>query len=67
MDGGGEVTGFEVAIVVTKNRDKEGDDCVEFLVWEFKTAGLIVERVRGISDEFIKAYFFLSFFCKKGN
>ncbi|XP_074584519.1 LOW QUALITY PROTEIN: anoctamin-like protein Os01g0706700 [Curcuma longa] len=54
MDGGGEETGFEVAIVVPKNRDKEGDDCVEFLVGELKTAGLIVERVRGLSDEFIK-------------
>ncbi|KAG6516785.1 hypothetical protein ZIOFF_027265 [Zingiber officinale] len=61
MDGGGEETGFEVAIVVPKNCGKERDDCVEFLVWELKTAGLIVERVRGISDEFIKAYFFLSF------
>ncbi|XP_042379759.1 anoctamin-like protein Os01g0706700 [Zingiber officinale] len=54
MDGGGEETGFEVAIVVPKNCGKERDDCVEFLVWELKTAGLIVERVRGISDEFIK-------------
>ncbi|XP_042385675.1 anoctamin-like protein Os01g0706700 [Zingiber officinale] len=54
MDGGGEETGFEVAIVVAKNCGKERDDCVEFLVWELKTAGLIVERVRGISDEFIK-------------
>ncbi|RRT82969.1 hypothetical protein BHE74_00005118 [Ensete ventricosum] len=57
MDGRREVTGFEVAIVVPKKREKERDDtadCVEFLVRELERAGLIVERVHGISDEFIK-------------
>ncbi|KAJ8493050.1 hypothetical protein OPV22_014771 [Ensete ventricosum] len=57
MDGSREVTGFEVAIVVPKKREKERDDtadCVEFLVRELERAGLIVERVHGISDEFIK-------------
>ncbi|THU62505.1 hypothetical protein C4D60_Mb01t05850 [Musa balbisiana] len=57
MEGHREVTGFEVAIVVPKKREKERDDtadCVEFLVRELKRAGLIVERVFGISDEFIK-------------
>ncbi|KAG1346397.1 anoctamin-like protein [Cocos nucifera] len=57
MNGRGEEPVFEVAIVVPKKREKEGDenrDCVEFLVQELKTAGLIVERVCGLSDEFIK-------------
>lgn len=57
MNGRGEKPVFEVAIVVPKRREKEGDesrDCVEFLVQELKKAGLIVERVCGISDEFIK-------------
>ncbi|XP_073109221.1 anoctamin-like protein Os01g0706700 isoform X4 [Elaeis guineensis] len=57
MNGREEEPVFEVAIVVPKKREKEGDenrDCVEFLVQELKTAGLIVERVCGISDEFIK-------------
>ncbi|XP_039116444.1 anoctamin-like protein Os01g0706700 [Dioscorea cayenensis subsp. rotundata] len=57
MNGTGEETGFEVAIVVPKKRDKEKDencDCVEFLVDELTKAGLIVERVNGISDEFLK-------------
>ncbi|KAM0938245.1 putative anoctamin [Dioscorea sansibarensis] len=53
----GEETGFEVAIVVPKKRDQEKDencDCVEFLVEELTKVGLIVERVNGISDEFLK-------------
>ncbi|XP_018679019.2 anoctamin-like protein Os01g0706700 isoform X1 [Musa acuminata AAA Group] len=57
MEGHSAVTGFEMAIVVPKKREKERDDtadCVEFLVRELKRAGLIVERVFGISDEFIK-------------
>ncbi|WOL03024.1 anoctamin-like protein [Canna indica] len=57
MDGHEEATAFEVAIVVPKKREKEKSesaDCVEFLVRELKSAGLIVERVRGISDEFIR-------------
>ncbi|KAK6914789.1 Anoctamin [Dillenia turbinata] len=58
MNGNGEEqTSFEIGIVVPKRAVKEGDedsDCVEVLVDEFKKAGLIVERVLGISDEFIK-------------
>lgn len=64
MEGHSAVTGFEMAVVVPKKREKERDDtadCVEFLVRELKRAGLIVERVFGISDEFIKVGFLLLF------
>lgn len=66
MNGSGngeEISAFEVAIVVPKRKEKEGYDggrgggaldCVEFLVKELESAGLIVEIVNGISDEFIK-------------
>ncbi|XP_077254236.1 anoctamin-like protein isoform X2 [Tasmannia lanceolata] len=57
MNGNGEETGFEVVLVVPKRGLMEGDemsDCIEFLVSELKKVGLIVERVLGISDEFIK-------------
>uniref|UniRef100_A0A6V7QTG4 Anoctamin transmembrane domain-containing protein n=1 Tax=Ananas comosus var. bracteatus TaxID=296719 RepID=A0A6V7QTG4_ANACO len=58
MNGGGEETGFEVAIVVPKRSERERDessgDCVEFLVRELEKAGLIVERFRGVPAEFIK-------------
>ncbi|KAK1285278.1 hypothetical protein QJS10_CPB20g00496 [Acorus calamus] len=57
MDEGGEVTGFEVGVVVPKRRGVDGGgglDAVEVLVGELKRAGLIVERVHGVSDEFIK-------------
>ncbi|KAK1264474.1 Anoctamin-like protein [Acorus gramineus] len=57
MDEGGEVTGFEVGVVVPKRRGVDwggGLDAVEVLVGELKRAGLIVERVHGVSDEFIK-------------
>ncbi|KAJ6815851.1 anoctamin-like protein isoform X1 [Iris pallida] len=56
--GGEEATGFEVAIVVPKKKDGDADggsrDCVELLVRELERAGLVVDRVQGISDEFIK-------------
>lgn len=56
---GEEISAFEVAIVVPKKREEmDGGDgglnCVEFLVKELERAGLVVERVSGISDEFIK-------------
>lgn len=62
MNGRGEEPVFEVAIVVPKKREKECDEnraCVEFFAQELKKAGLIVERVCGISDEFIKVGFLL--------
>ncbi|KAJ0986566.1 hypothetical protein J5N97_004922 [Dioscorea zingiberensis] len=43
--------------LVPKKREKEKDEssgCVEFLVEELKKIGLIVERVNGVSDEFLK-------------
>ncbi|XP_020265246.1 anoctamin-like protein Os01g0706700 isoform X1 [Asparagus officinalis] len=65
MDGNGngdgeESSAFEVAIVVLKRRGKDGDggggarDGVEFLVKELERAGLVVERVNGVSGEFLK-------------
>ncbi|RVW51963.1 Anoctamin-like protein [Vitis vinifera] len=58
MNGQGEErTAFEIGVVVPKRAVKERDesfDCVEVLVEEFKQAGLIVEKVIGIADEFIK-------------
>ncbi|KAK6911964.1 Anoctamin [Dillenia turbinata] len=50
-------TNFAIGIVVPKRDVKQGDedsDCVEVLVDELKKVGLRVERVLGLSDEFIK-------------
>lgn len=64
MNGQGEErTAFEIGVVVPKKAVKESDefsDCVQVLVGEFKEAGLIVDRVIGIADEFIKVL--ISFF-----
>ncbi|KAF5466485.1 hypothetical protein F2P56_016405 [Juglans regia] len=52
-----EQTAFEIGVVVPKrsaNEENEDCDCVGVLVDEFRKAGLIVERVQGIADEFIK-------------
>ncbi|KAB1218457.1 hypothetical protein CJ030_MR3G026337 [Morella rubra] len=52
-----EQTPFEIGVVVPKRNAKEeseASDCVEVLVDEFRNVGLIVERVQGIADEFIK-------------
>lgn len=52
-----EETAFEIGVVVPKRNlkdENEGWDCVEVLVDEFRKVGLIVERVQGIADEFIK-------------
>ena len=66
MNGQGEErTAFEIGVVVPKRAVKERDesfDCVEVLVEEFKQAGLIVEKVIGIADEFIKVWF-CSYLC----
>ncbi|XP_022723977.1 anoctamin-like protein At1g73020 [Durio zibethinus] len=48
---------YEIAVVVPKRNvkeDNDGFDCVEVLVNEFRNVGLVVERVLGLSDEFIK-------------
>ncbi|XVE51980.1 hypothetical protein DITRI_Ditri02bG0083100 [Diplodiscus trichospermus] len=48
---------YEIAVVVPKRnlrQENEGYDCVEVLVNEFRNVGLVVERVLGLSDEFIK-------------
>ncbi|KAI3951207.1 hypothetical protein MKW92_052935, partial [Papaver armeniacum] len=60
MNGHGEEqTGFEIGIVVSKKNLKEErvdyeEDCVDVLVSEMKKVGLIVERVVGLAEEFIK-------------
>ncbi|XP_028068673.1 anoctamin-like protein At1g73020 isoform X2 [Camellia sinensis] len=56
-DGEEEQTAFEIAVVVPRRAGKQGDesyDCVEFLVDVFRKAGLIVDRVIGFQEEFIK-------------
>lgn len=70
------VTAFELALVVPKRDapapagDGDGDsdsddnsmarDCVEFLVQQLRNAGLVVERVQGLSEEFLKVVLSLS-------
>ncbi|XP_073147285.1 anoctamin-like protein At1g73020 [Henckelia pumila] len=50
--------GFELALVVPKwgeiNKGEDIDDCVEILSDELRKKGLIVERVSGLQNEFIK-------------
>lgn len=48
---------FEIAVVIPKRivqEKDEGHDCVDVLVEEFTKVGLIVEKVLGVGDEFIK-------------
>ncbi|GAV80270.1 Anoctamin domain-containing protein [Cephalotus follicularis] len=49
---------FEIALVVPKRKLKEGDDedsdCVKVLIDELKKEGLVVDKVLGVTDEFIK-------------
>ncbi|KAF9617001.1 hypothetical protein IFM89_033071 [Coptis chinensis] len=47
-------TGFEIGVVVSKKEGNESFECVEFLVLEFNNVGLVIERVVGLSEEFIK-------------
>ncbi|KAK3009325.1 hypothetical protein RJ639_014466 [Escallonia herrerae] len=53
-----EQTAFEIGVVVPKRvqeqEEGEDNDCLEVLVNEFKKAGLIVDTVVGLHDEFIK-------------
>ncbi|KAH0920035.1 hypothetical protein HID58_027695 [Brassica napus] len=59
MDGrnGEERIVHEVAIVVPKRvrEEKEEGDCVEVLVSELKKRGMVVDRVVGLADEFLKS------------
>lgn len=50
---------FEIAVVVPKRGESSGDEreegnCVDVLVDELKRNGLIVQRVVGLQNEFIK-------------
>uniref|UniRef100_A0ACD5VIR8 Uncharacterized protein n=1 Tax=Avena sativa TaxID=4498 RepID=A0ACD5VIR8_AVESA len=53
-----DATGFEVGVVVPKlsraAAAEGGEDCLALLVRELEGAGLLVDRVRGVSAEFIK-------------
>ncbi|KAF8089371.1 hypothetical protein N665_0508s0018 [Sinapis alba] len=59
MDGsnGEERLVHEVAMVVpkrTREEEEEEGDCVEVLVTELKKRGMVVDRVVGLADEFLK-------------
>lgn len=59
---GEEQTAFEIGVVIPKRIVKEEDekcDCIEVLVKEFRDVGLVVERVLGLTDEFIKVGFLI--------
>lgn len=61
---GAEQVFFEIAVVVPKrNHEHENEiyDCVEVLVDEFMKMGLKVERVHGMTEEFIKVSFLSNF------
>lgn len=49
---------FEIGIVVTKRVENggngNGDDCIEVLSVELKKMGLIVDRVVGVQNEFLR-------------
>lgn len=48
---------FEICLVVPKRKTKKKDathDCVEVLENAFRKVGLIVERIDGVNDEFMK-------------
>lgn len=55
----------EVAMVVPKRVLEEEGDCVEVLVTELQKKGMVVDRVVGLADEFLKVgpFFFLHLFC----
>lgn len=60
-------TAFEIGVVVPKSSGncKDGDedtDCVEVLVEEFRKAGLIVDRVVGLQNEFIRVRYATTFY-----
>lgn len=52
---------FEIAVVVPKLGENKGDesddsDCVGVLVDQLRKRGLVIERVLGLQNEFIKVY-----------
>lgn len=54
-----ETAALEIGVVVPKSsgNNKDGDetvDCIEVLVDEFRKAGLIIDRVVGLQNEFIR-------------
>lgn len=60
MAGVSEEGEFEIGIVVPKKSSNDEDlsvDGVEVLVEELRKAGLLIERVQGVSDDFIKVWF----------
>lgn len=71
MNGNGaeEETAFEIGVVLPKSSgnykhgDNKSSDCIEVLVEEFRKAGLIVDRVVGLQNEFIRVRFRSKFSC----
>lgn len=67
MGNGKERIVHEVAMVVPKRireEEEEEGDCVEVLVTELKKRGMVVDRVVGLADEFLKVGpFFFIFLC----
>lgn len=57
---------FEIGVVVPKRDEKQefdnAADCIEVLEDEFRKMGLIVERVVGLQNEFLKVYSNFLFF-----
>lgn len=57
----GKQAAFEIGVVIHKRvvddiGDSYGYDCDEVLVYEFQKVGLIVDRVAGLHDEFLKVH-----------
>lgn len=60
-DHGDKQTAFEMCVVVPRRIVKKEDkkyDCIEVLIKELKNVGFIIDRAVGLTDEFIKVFFF---------
>lgn len=62
---GDERVVHELAMVVPKRIRQEEGNCVEVLVTELKKRGMVVDRVVGLADEFLKVglFYFSIFIC----
>lgn len=62
-DHGDKQTAFEMCVVVPRSIVKKEDkkyDCIEVLIKELKNVGFIIDRAVGLTDEFIKVFFFFN-------
>lgn len=65
-DHGDKQTAFEMCVVVPRSIVKKEDkkyDCIEVLIKELKNVGFIIDRAVGLTDEFIKVFFFFKSSC----